>query len=281
MSVTIEVAREAGACYGVERALNMARKAADGSRGGVYTLGPLIHNPVVVAELERDGVQVADEPEVGAGATLLLRTHGVTPLVEEAARESGATVLDATCPFVKKVHKAVERLAEQGYQVVIVGEKGHPEVEGTLGHAPDALVVGSPAELEGATLGKRVGVVVQTTMALEVLTSVVDALLGLCEEVRVLNTICDATSKRQDAARELAQRSDVMVVIGGRNSANTTHLAQICAAACSRTHHIETADELEAAWFAEALLVGVTAGASTPHAHIESVCAAIERIVHA
>ena len=278
MSVTIEVAREAGACYGVERALKMARTAAGESKGNVHTLGPLIHNPVVVAELERDGVHVAVAPEVGAGATLLLRTHGVAPQVEVAARESGATVLDATCPFVKKVHKAVERLASEGYQIVIVGEKGHPEVEGTLGHAPEALVVGSPAELEGSSLGRRVGVVVQTTMALEVLESVVDALLGQCEEVRVLNTICDATSKHQEAARELASRANVIVVIGGRNSANTTHLAQICAVACPRTHHVETADELEAAWFADASLVGVTAGASTPHAHIESVCAAIERI---
>ena len=281
MSVAIEVAREAGACYGVERALKMAIDAAGNSGGDVYTLGPLIHNPVVVSELEREGIRVAEGPEVGSGSTLLLRTHGVTPQVEEAARQSGAVVLDATCPFVKKVHKAVERLAAEGYQVVIVGEKGHPEVEGTLGHAPDALVVESPSELEGMSLARRVGAVVQTTMALTALTSVVEALVGMCDEVRVLNTICDATSKRQEAARELAAASNVMVVIGGKNSANTTHLAQICSEACPRTHHIETPAELDPAWFEGASLVGVTAGASTPRAHIDSVCDAIGRIVGA
>lgn len=277
MSVSIEVAREAGACYGVERALDMAFEAAKAG-GDVYTLGPLIHNPVVVSDLESQGVRVSEGPQVPRDSTLLLRTHGVSPDIERVARETGARVLDATCPFVKKVHKAVERLSAEGYQVIIVGEQGHPEVEGTLGHAPDAFVVGSAADLCGASLGRRVGVVVQTTMALATLREVVEALVGRCEEVRVLNTICDATFKRQEAARELAGRADVMVVIGGRNSANTTHLAQICSEACARTHHIETPDELDQAWFAGAALVGVTAGASTPHTHIDAVCDAIGRL---
>ena len=239
---TIEVAREAGACYGVERALQLAIDAARDAEGPVHTLGPLIHNPVVVSELEAEGVTVVDDPAVGRGATLLLRTHGVTPAVEAAARKSGAAVLDATCPFVKKVHRAIERLAKDGYQPIIVGEAGHPEVEGTLGHAPEALVIGSGADLASVEVGKRVGVVVQTTMAKSVLDEVVVALLGRADEVRVLNTICSATSERQSAAAELAARADVMVVIGGRSSANTTHLAQICADVCASTHHIERAD---------------------------------------
>lgn len=272
---TIEVAREAGACYGVERALQLAIDAAHDAEGPVHTLGPLIHNPVVVSELEAEGVTVVDDPAVGRGATLLLRTHGVTPAVEAAARKSGAAVLDATCPFVKKVHRAIERLAKDGYQPIIVGEAGHPEVEGTLGHAPEALVIGSAAELASVEVGKRVGVVVQTTMAKAVLDEVVVALLGRADEVRVLNTICSATSERQSAAAELAARSDVMVVIGGRSSANTTHLAQICADVCASTHHIERADELEGAWFEGAQLVGVTAGASTPRSQIDEVVEAL------
>lgn len=278
MSITIEVAKEAGACFGVERALTLALKTAEQSDGPVHTLGPLIHNPVVVHELETHGVTAVSDPTVPADATLLLRTHGVSPDIESAAKASGAAVIDATCPYVKKVHKAIERLEQAGYQVLIVGEAGHPEVEGTRGHAPSAVVVGSAKEVRELELGRRVGVVVQTTMAEAVLQDVVSELVGRVEETRVINTICTATSERQAAAAELALRSDVMIVIGGKNSANTTHLADICRAACPATHHIETPEELKASWFEDVNLVGVTAGASTPQAHIEAVVSAIERL---
>lgn len=276
----IVVANEAGACFGVERALAMVIDEAHDARGPVHTLGPLIHNPVVVAELAAQGVGVVSEPEAAeAGSTLFMRTHGVPPVVEERARELGLTVVDATCPFVKKVHVAVERLVREGYQVMVVGETGHPEVEGTVGHAPGALVVGSASDVESLQVSRRVGLVVQTTLALKTLREVVDALVGRCEELRVINTICDATSKRQSAAQALAREADVMVVVGGRNSANTTHLADICSTACICTHHIETPDELDASWFREAELVGITAGASTPASHIDAVRECIESLV--
>ncbi len=279
MDVSIEVARDAGACFGVERALDMAFEAAEQFSGPVNTLGPLIHNPVVVQALEERGVTVVEAPEVGEGATLLLRTHGVTPDVERAARASGATVIDATCPFVKRVHRHAERLEAEGYQVVIVGEKGHPEVEGTLGHAPSATVVGSAEEAASLEVGRRAGLVVQTTQSESNLRTVVDALVGRVDELRLFDTICEATSTRQAAAADLAERSDVMIVIGGRNSANTTRLAEICAARCPKTHHIETADEIEAAWLADARHIGITAGASTPQTFIKDVRAAIARLV--
>lgn len=275
----IVIADEAGACYGVRRALDMVRKAADEAEGEVHTLGPLIHNPQVVADLAARGVTVVEDPRQVAGSTLLMRTHGVTPQVERTAREAGVHVLDATCPYVKKAHVAAERLEREGYQVVLVGEAGHPEVEGTLGHAPSAVVVGFAEELDGVKVGRRVGVVVQTTQTQACLASVVDALLTRAEEVRVVNTICEATSERQDAAARLAREADVMVVIGGRNSANTTHLAQICAERCPHTHHIETADELNPTWFQGARLVGITAGASTPGEQIDAVRIAIEGLV--
>lgn len=275
----IRIAEEAGACYGVRRALDMVLSAAETAEGEVHTLGPLIHNPQVVDELAARGVTVVEDPRQSPGSTLLMRTHGVTPEVEAAARESGVTVLDATCPYVKKAHVAAERLEREGYQVIIVGEEGHPEVEGTHGHAPSATVVGSAEELAGMDVARRVGVVVQTTQTRACLTSIVDALLARAEEVRVINTICEATTVRQRAAAELASEADVMVVIGGRNSANTTHLAEICAAHCPRTHHIETADELDPSWFAGASLIGITAGASTPGGQIESVRAAIDQMV--
>ena len=275
----IRVAREAGACYGVERALQMVESAADERAGAVHTLGPLIHNPRVVAGLEERGVTVVSSPEEAAGDALLLRTHGVTPDEEERARRLCARVLDATCPFVKKVHLAAERLSAEGYQVVVVGEAGHPEVEATLPHAPGAVVVGTAAEAAALPHARKVGVVVQTTARRALLAEVVGALLGVAEEVRVINTICEATSGHQAAADALAREADVMVVIGGRNSANTTRLAEISAASCPRTHHVEGDDELRPEWFEGASLIGITAGASTPASQIEAVRAEIARMV--
>lgn len=278
---SIVIASEAGACYGVERALHMVERAATESDVPVRTLGPLIHNPRVVEGLAGRGVEVVRSPEEAAGCALLLRTHGVTPDEQARAQELCARVLDATCPFVKKVHQAAERLSSEGYQVVVVGEAGHPEVEATLPHAPGAVVVGSAAEARALPHVRRVGVVVQTTARRALLAEVVGALLEVAEEVRVINTICEATSGHQAACDKLAATADVMIVIGGRNSANTTRLAEISAARCPRTHHIEGADELEAAWFAGGGVIGITAGASTPASQIEAVRARIGELVGA
>ena len=274
------VADKAGACYGVERALKLARKAVAEATGPVRTLGPLIHNPAVVDELARAGVVAVESPaEAEQGSVLIMRAHGVTPEVERQAAEAGLATVDATCPFVKKVHKAAERLAREGYQVIIVGEAGHPEVEGTRGHAPEALVVGSTEEATSLAHVRKVGVVAQTTLERAVLRGVVAELVGRCDELRLVDTICEATSERQQAAAELAARADVMVVVGGRGSANTRHLADVCRARCEATHHIEGADELEAAWLGGADVIGVTAGASTPADQIEEVVTRIQSLV--
>lgn len=278
---TIEVAREAGACYGVNRALELVRKAAAQAEGPIHTLGPLIHNPTVVESLAQGGVTVAGAPDEFLGGTLVLRTHGVTPEEEARAREAADSVLDATCPFVVRAHRAAETLTREGYQVLVFGEAGHPEVLGTLGHAPGATVVERPEEADALELGRKVGVVVQTTQSRARLAELVRRLLGRTDEVRVMDTICEATSERQAAAAELSARADAMVVIGGRMSANTRRLAQICADACARTHHIETPDELDPAWFAGAEAIGVTAGASTPQEQIDEVVAAIGRLTGA
>lgn len=275
----IRIASEAGACYGVERALQMVEAAADERDVRVHTLGPLIHNPRVVAGLEARGVTVVSSPEEAAGDALLLRTHGVTPDEEARARALCSRVLDATCPFVKKVHLAAQRLSSEGYQVVVVGEAGHPEVEATLPHAPGAVVVGSAEQAAALPHARKVGVVVQTTARRALLAEVVGALLGVAEEVRVINTICEATAGHQAAADELAREADVMVVIGGRISANTTRLAEISAARCPRTHHVEGADELLPEWFEGADVIGITAGASTPASQIEAVRERIAELV--
>lgn len=268
--IEIEVARYAGVCYGVERALGMAEKAADEARKPVNTLGPLIHNPLVVNDLESIGVgTVSSVSEVEEG-TLIIRAHGVVPSVVEDARARGLDVLDATCPYVKKVHNAAERLVREGYQLIVVGESGHPEVEGIMGHAgDDAHVVSVPGDLDAIDLSRKVGVVVQTTQTPGALADVVAELSKRTMDLRVINTICSATQERQDSAAELARRVDAMIVVGGKNSGNTRRLAEICTAACPKTHHIEDVSEIEAAWFDGASHIGVTAGASTPASHIE------------
>ena len=272
----IVVAEHAGACYGVERALELTAQAAATS-DRVRTLGPLIHNPRVVSDLEAQGVFVSEDLESCAGDVVVIRSHGVVPEVVDRARELGCRVVDATCPYVKSVHTAARKLVDEGYRLVIVGEDGHPEVEGIVGHAGgDALVVADEAGLEGAELGARVGVVVQTTQSIARLEAVVSALLSRAREVRVVNTICTATAERQRAARKLAEQADAMVVVGGKNSGNTRRLAEICCACCDRTYHVESAGELDPSWFAGCGTVGVTAGASTPSAHIDEVLAVLD-----
>ena len=180
---------------------------------------------------------------------------------------------------MKKVHLAASRLYREGYQVVVVGETGHPEVEATLPHAPGAVVVGDASEVADLPACKKIGVVVQTTQSRSNLEHVVSALLGRAEEVRVVNTICDATSGHQGACAELAARADVMIVIGGRISANTKRLTEIAAELCPRTYHIEGADELDPSWLDGAGLIGITAGASTPASQIDAVRSAIEAAI--
>lgn len=278
----IIVAEHAGACYGVERALEMTYAAARDAAGPVHTLGPLIHNPIVVADLERHGVGLADAPEDVDGGTVIIRTHGVVPEVVERACARGLDVVDATCPYVKKVHAAARRLVREGYQLIVVGEGGHPEVEGILGHAgPGAVAVSDVDELSQVELAEKVGVVVQTTQTAERLATVVAAIAPKVRELKIVNTICAATSERQRAASALAATADVMVVVGGKNSGNTRRLAEICVAACPATHHIERAEELEASWFDGARTIGVTAGASTPAEHIRIVVDAITGMVDA
>ena len=271
----------AGACYGVQRALDLALKAVEDG-GCAYTLGPLIHNPQVVAQLAECGVRAVDSVEDVAGAgTVVIRSHGVTPAVKRSVAACGLPLVDATCPHVARAQRAAADLAEQGRHVVVVGEAGHPEVEGLVACAREAgapvSVVAGPDDLP-ETLEGPVGVVVQTTQTREALDAVVAALEERGVQLLVKNTICFATRQRQEAAAALAGEVDAMVVIGGRNSSNTTRLADICAAACSRTHHVESPDEIDPAWLAGCAVVGVTAGASTPEEQIEAVATLLEAL---
>jgi 4-hydroxy-3-methylbut-2-enyl diphosphate reductase len=276
-AVEIVVARYAGYCYGVERALRITEEALEGAEKPVATLGPIIHNPSVVGRLAERGAEVVEAPDELEAGTLIVRTHGVAPEVIARVREREVHVVDATCPFVAVAQRKAAALKEAGYHVVILGERDHPEVVGLEGFAGEgATVVEDAAGLPLERLrGRRVGVVVQTTQTRDNLARVAAALAPVARELLVYNTICDATEKRQSAACELAGEVDVVVVVGGRNSANTARLAQLCRAIEPRSYHIESAAELRPEWLEGARRIGVTAGASTPDEEIEATVLAL------
>ena len=270
----IIIAENAGFCFGVKRALDLAVGAAEEAAPPVHTLGALIHNPQEVARLEARGVHQVEALDAVPEGTVILSAHGVDPSVEEEARARNLQVIDATCPFVTRAHSDIRKLAAEGYAVVILGDPGHREVAGLAARAEGkATILTSAAEVEALPFGGRYGLVVQTTQRPETLREVAGALAERSRELRVFNTICEATMKRQESAHDLAVEVDVMIVVGGRNSANTARLREICAATGTPTYHIETADELDPAWVAGASRVGITAGASTPDWIIEAVAA--------
>ncbi len=270
--LTIIGVDEAGFCFGVRRALQLANEATE-KHSEVACLGPLIHNRQVVEDLEQRGMHVVEGIEdVPPGSAALVRAHGAGPVVYEAAEEREIELIDATCPFVRRVQQAAARFVEDDYQVLVLGERDHPEAQAIVAHAGGrATIVQDADELDGVSVTDRVAVVCQTTQRLDKLQELVSALLPEIAELRVANTICDATSKRQKASLGVARQVDLMLVIGGYHSANTNRLAQICCGTGTRTEHIETADELRGEWLEGVTTVGITAGASTPPEAIAEV----------
>lgn len=270
-AMEIFLADKAGFCFGVKRAINTAYEAA--GKGRIYCLGPLIHNPQEVERLRRAGIETIDDfLMLQPGDTLVIRSHGVPPRVLTEARDRGLTVIDLTCPFVGKAQRDAEALNKEGYQVIVVGEKKHPEVQSILGHAgEDAVVVESVEDVDGMNLSSRIGIVAQTTQSYSNFSEIVLELLRLSKELKVFNTICSSTKERQEAARVLARQVDVMLVVGGRNSANTTRLVSLCRQEGKPAYHIEVADEIRPKWLEGITSVGVTAGASTPDWVVEGV----------
>jgi (E)-4-hydroxy-3-methyl-but-2-enyl pyrophosphate reductase len=264
------VAGHAGFCFGVQRSVEMAEKAV-GDREELVCVGPLIHNRQVVAELAARGLRVVSSmSEVASGTAAMIRAHGTGPAAYGDAEKRGITLIDATCPFVQRAQRAAAGLADEGYQVLVVGERDHPEAQGIVEHTGGrATVVEDPAEIDDLEVGRRVGVVAQTTQSSAKFAQVVAAVVTRARDIKVANTICDATSQRQQAALDVARQVDLMLVIGGRHSANTTRLAEICAASGTHTEHIETPDEIRPEWLAGVERVGVTGGASTPVSAIE------------
>lgn len=282
--VEIVVAEHAGFCFGVKRAVKLAEESSQEAKEGgrVFTLGPIIHNPQEVNRLKSLGVEPLENEELKPGDTIIIRSHGIPPEKEKELRDMGLKVIDATCPYVKAVHEAVCQLTQEGYFVVLVGEKNHPEVVGTLGYLRacngKGIVVETLEDLREALKYERVGVVAQTTQNEEFFKKVVGELALWVKELKVINTICNATSLRQEAVRKLAPEVDVVIVVGGKNSGNTRRLYYIAKELNPNTYHVETEEELEPEWFKNAKRVGITAGASTPDWIIERVISRIKEI---
>ena len=271
------LADEFGFCFGVERAVEMVEEAL--SEGAtVRTLGPLIHNTQEIERLEAEGVRTINAPaEVSEGFTAVIRAHGVTPEVQRELEARAGRVVDATCPFVTKVQKLAERAAEQGRDVVVVGNPDHPEMIGVVGYAPErSYVVRDASEVASLPPLHAPLVVSQTTLKLKTFLEAAEAVRAKADaEPQVVNTICSATRDRQDAARALAGEVDAFYIIGGKHSSNSVKLLAVCQEQCPRSFLIETADEIDPADLAGVNRVGVTAGASTPNWLIEQV---VERL---
>ncbi|MBI5101873.1 MAG: 4-hydroxy-3-methylbut-2-enyl diphosphate reductase [Nitrospirae bacterium] len=263
----IIMAKRAGFCFGVKRAIDITFDIAEKDKEGVFTLGPIIHNPQVIGRLKKEGILPLDVGDIDDSKVraLIIRTHGIPCDLYDNISSRGFRVIDATCPFVKKAQEYARLLAENGYQVIILGEKEHPEVKGLVSYAgSDAIVVDGDVPLKLKGLKSKVGIVVQTTQPVDALKRLLSTVIEKVKEVKVYNTICSSTALRLKETQQMCGRVDVMVVVGGKNSANTTQLANLCASLNVRTYHIETADGLDDSWFEGAGRVGITAGASTP-----------------
>ena len=272
------VAKTAGFCFGVERAVNKVYGQINKQDGRpIYTYGPIIHNEEVVKDLEKKGVQVIeteDELRQLKEGIVIIRSHGVGRHIYDLLEENQIEIVDATCPFVKKIHRIVKEENEKGRRVIIIGNEKHPEVEGIKGWAgADTIVVESEKQIEKLTIGpeEKLSIVSQTTFNYKKFQDLVEKFLKKGYDISVLNTICNATQERQSEARRIASEVDAMIVIGGKSSSNTQKLYEICRRECENTYYIQTVDDLEPESVSSVRSVGITAGASTPKNIIKEV----------
>ena len=274
----IIIARNAGLCYGVKRALTLARKVRQSSEGRVLTFGDLIHNPQVVADLKRQGIGSIDDMDRVSRGTVIIRSHGVSPDVYEKMKRKNITVVDATCPIVRKIQKLVARLARGGAEIIIVGNRRHPEIQGLLGYSRGkARVIENESQVEALSFRKTRAVLAQSTQDLYLFERVAARLVGRTETLTAFNTICSSTQTRQKATSELASRVDTLFIVGGKNSSNTNKLYEISKRILPNTHFIETAAQIKPAMLARARRVGISGGASTPPEAIQQAVDKIKR----
>lgn len=271
------VAKTAGFCFGVKRAVEQVYEQIAKAEKPVYTYGPIIHNEFVVKDLEKKGVCVLNTEEELSALTdgiVVIRSHGVGKHIYDLLEVHHITVVDATCPFVKKIHRIVEKQTAEGRRVIIIGSPEHPEVQGIRGWGNDTtLVVEKPEQIDDLLLSKeeKLCIVSQTTFNYNNFQEIVEILAEKGYDRLVLNTICNATQDRQSEAEEIAKQADAMIVIGGRKSSNTQKLYEICKRECENTYYIQTLADLDFDRFQSVQYVGITAGASTPNKLIEEV----------
>ncbi len=288
--IEIKRAKSAGFCFGVERIVRMAEDLVGSPDDPVYCLGELIHNPQEVERIRSQGMIFITNPDQlpplapGQRGRVLIRAHGVAPPTKEAIRAHGYEIADGTCPLVTIPHQFARQLVQDGYRLVIMGHREHPEIQGILGEVADLNarvdVVTGPEEIDKLALkaGDRVGLISQTTHPYERFAQLISAVLEQTLEVRAYNTICQATFDRQEATLALAQQVDLLIVVGGRQSSNTNRLAEI-ASRYTECYHVEDASELQGGWFRDKKQIGIAAGASTPERSIREVEAKIRSIV--
>ena len=271
----INIAKSAGFCFGVKRAVDTVYK--ESSKKNVYTFGPIIHNDEVVADLERQGVHVINDSKEFKSlseGTIIIRSHGVSKAIYDEILNAGLDLVDATCPFVRKIHKIVERESGDGRVIIIIGNNHHPEVEGIMGWChTHPIVIENREQAEGIELDAdtKISIVSQTTFNYNKFQDLVEKISKTYYDILVLNTICNATQERQVEARQIASQVDVMIVIGGRNSSNTQKLYEICRRECKHTYYIQTLEDFKPEITGTVRSVGITAGASTPNQIIEEV----------
>lgn len=276
----IRLSKHTGYCFGVKRAMRLIDEGLESDGGPICTIGDVIHNPQAVDRLRRRGLVPVDSiDDVPPGGRLVIRAHGVDPRVLEEAKSRGIELIDTTCPFVLRSQNYVRRLHEENTPVIIIGDESHPEVKGIAGRAGDGVViVDSPIDAAGITPCDTAGVVIQTTFGKDKSMAIIDVLRQRVKELRVYDTICQATVLRREATRQLAAEVDIMLVVGGRRSSNTRRLYRMCIDLGVPTEFIQTADEIDPAWFEGRRVVGLATGTSTPDWIIENVLARLDAL---
>ncbi len=281
----VKIAEYSGYCFGVKRALKLTEetiKKYSANSGKIFTLGSIIHNPGVTKELSKKGlVSVKDMDEICSKGIFIIRSHGMSPhLINEIRVKKEVEVIDTTCPIVKKAQARARSLSKNGYFVAIIGNKNHPEVLGIKGYVlnKNFIVIENKNDADKLSFKKKIGVVVQTTQTKEKLHIIIDKLLEKTRDLFINNTICDTTEKMQDSTARMSKDVDIMIVVGGKNSANTKHLMEISKSINSSTYHIENFKDIKPEWFKGKNKAGISGGASTPVKDIINVKKAIEQL---
>lgn len=276
----VYISEHAGYCFGVKRAVETATKTINESKNtNIYSLGPLIHNPQVVSKFKKEGLKVIDKTDELNNGKVIIRSHGISYSGEKKIKDSNLELIDCTCPYVKSVHKKVEKYNNNGYKIIIIGDKNHPEVIGINGWCNDeAIIVDNEEDAKSISHFDKICIVSQTTNTLEKFKKLSDIIINKGKDIKIFNTICNATNKRQTACRELSQKVDAMIVIGGYHSSNTNKLVKISKKYCNNVYHIEVSKDLPLQELSKFNTIGITAGASTPDWIIKEVVDTMNKI---